>query len=107
MRKLGHCLLAGALAVGALAGPAIAADQPEGEELTKEQLPAPVRSTFEREAAGGSIEDLHKATKNGRTVYSGEVVSKGKGVDIEVADDGALIKKGSAHDEAKEHRGGR
>jgi len=101
MKRLGHYLLAGMLTVGGLAGAAFA-DAKKGEELSVDQLPGSVRSTFEREAAGGSIEELHKETKNGRTVYEGEVVSKGKGVDLEVADDGALLDKGAPHDEASE-----
>lgn len=101
MTRLGRCLLAGMLTVGGGAGAAFA-DGKKGEELSLDQLPGAVRSTFEREAAGGSIEELHTEKKNGRTVYEGEVVSKGKGVDLEVADDGALVSKGAPHDEASE-----
>src|SRR5262245_6491659 len=65
-------------------------------------LPTAVRATFDQEAKGGMVEELRKDTKNGKTVYYGEVVKNGKGTDLEVSDTGKLIHRGKAHDESQE-----
>ena len=71
-----------------------------------DQLPAAARSTFQKEAQGGEIEELRREKRNGKTIYEGEVVSNGKGTDLRVSEDGTLLKRSAPHEEAteREHR---
>ena len=60
--------------------------------VTLAELPAAVRATLEREAAGGSIEEIERETGNdGLVVYSADTKIAGKVYDIEIAADGTLI----------------
>jgi hypothetical protein len=107
MRRIGRWLCAGTLALGGLGGTALAHGHGEaGNKVTIDQLPAAARSTFEQEAKGGNIEELRSEKRGGKTIYEGEVVNNGKGTELQVSEDGTLLKRGKAHDEAseKEHQ---
>jgi len=57
-------------------------------------VPAPVKATLEKEAAGGKVTEVEKEMKNGKTVYSADVTTKdGKKWDVVVGEDGKLISK--------------
>lgn len=56
-------------------------------------VPAAVRATLEREAAGGKVTEIEKEVKNGRTVYSADVMVNGQAWDVSVAEDGTLLSK--------------
>jgi hypothetical protein len=58
-------------------------------------VPGPVRATFEMEAAGGgSVGEIQKRTKNGKPVYLGDIKDKnGKSWDVQVATDGTVLQK--------------
>jgi uncharacterized membrane protein YkoI len=91
--KLG--LLAGAVAV-AMALPA-SADGKEGkkkEDIKLDDCPVAVQKTIRDNAAGGEIIEVEKEIKkDGTVVYEAEVKTpNGKKVDIQVAEDGKLIK---------------
>ncbi len=103
MQRIARWLAVGALALGGVTGTALANQRHAQHKTTVDQLPAAVRSTFEKEARGGTIEDLRQETRKGKTMYEGEVVHQGKGVDLEVDEDGSLLKRSAAHDEATEH----
>jgi multidrug efflux pump subunit AcrA (membrane-fusion protein) len=103
MRIIGKLLLAGALALGGIGGVAYADHAKEGEKLTLTDLPPAVRATFQKEAQGGKIEELRSATRDGKTIYEGEIVSQGKGVDLQVGKDGKVVKRSAPHEEAGEH----
>ena len=110
MRRIGRWLFAGTLALGGLGGTALAGGHGEesqaGSKVTIDQLPDAARSTFEQEAKGGNIEELRSEKRGGKTIFSGEVVNNGKGTELQVSEDGTLLKRGRAHDEAteKEHQ---
>jgi hypothetical protein len=72
-------------------------------KLPLDQLPASVRSTFDREAAGGQIEELRSEQRNGTTVYEGEIIANGKGTKLEVGSDGKVLKRSAPHQEMNEH----
>ena len=69
----------------------------KGHEVktSMDQVPAPVRATLEKEAAGGGkVTEVEKETKNGKTVYSADVTDKaGKKWDVVVGEDGKVISK--------------
>jgi uncharacterized membrane protein YkoI len=67
----------------------------EGKEtpVAMNDVPASVRATLEREAAGGRVTEVEKEMKNGKTVYSADVTIGGKGWDIVVAEDGSVLSK--------------
>jgi hypothetical protein len=71
-----------------------------------DQLPSAVRSTFQKEAAGGQIEELRSEKRAGKTIYEGEVVSKGKGTELQVSEDGSVQKRSPPHDESMEREHG-
>jgi hypothetical protein len=105
MRKLATLLLAGVLGAG-FGARALADENEKGHEhqpVTMEELPAPVKATFEKEAKGGKIEELRKETrKDGKVIYEAEIVKNGKGRDIEVNAEGKVVERGKAHDERSE-----
>jgi uncharacterized membrane protein YkoI len=106
MHKLTTLLLAGTLGLGI--GSRAIADENESEHehqsVTMAELPGPARTTLEREAKGGKIEELRKETKkDGTVIYEAEIVKKGKGTDIEVNAEGKVVERGKTHDESSEH----
>lgn len=56
-------------------------------------MPAAVRATLDRESAGGTVTEVEKEVKKGKTVYSADMVINGVAWDIEVAEDGTVISK--------------
>ena len=67
----------------------------EGKEVAvaMNDLPAAVRATLERESAGGKVTEIERETKDGKTVYSADMVVNGVAWDITVAEDGTVISK--------------
>jgi len=63
------------------------------EEISLAQCPAPVKATIEKEAKGGTIEEIEKETENGKVIYEAEIVVGGKAYEIRVAPDGKLLSK--------------
>ena len=110
MQKLGRRLIAGTLALGGFAGTGLAHERGEEghahKKMSLDQLPAAARSTFQKEAQGGEIEELRSERRNGKTFYEGEVVANGKGTELQVADDGTILKRSASHDEATEREHG-
>ncbi|NQT87413.1 PepSY-like domain-containing protein [bacterium] len=68
-------------------------DDDDEEAVSIDQVPAAVKATILKEAAGAKIEEIEKETKGGKTVYEAEFVVGGKEVEIEVAPDGKLLKR--------------
>jgi hypothetical protein len=102
MRKLVMGLLGGWLAVSAPAH-AFAHEHEQGQPTTMTDVPAAVKTTFDKESKGGKVEELRKeTTKDGRTFYWGEVVKGGKGTELKVDDSGKVVHRGKAHDESME-----
>jgi hypothetical protein len=110
VRNIGRWVFAGALALGGLGGTAFA--HGKGEEgqahkkLTMDQLPSAVQSTFQKEASGGQVEELRSKQRAGKTIYEGEIVSNGKGTELQVSQDGSILKRGTPHNEATEQEHG-
>jgi hypothetical protein len=105
MRKLATFLLAGVLGAG-FGARAVADEKESGHEhqaVTMDDLPAPVKATFEKESKGGKVEELRKETrKDGKVIYEGEIIKNGKGREIEVNADGKVVERGKSHDESSE-----
>lgn len=72
------------------------------QKVTMDELPAAVKATVQRESHGKTIESMTKEQENGHTVYEIEVVSKGKGQEIEISEAGKVLKRSAAHDEKTE-----
>jgi hypothetical protein len=110
MRNIGRWVFAGALALGGFGGTAFAHGQGEEghahKKVTMDQLPSAVQSTFQKEAAGGQIEELRSEQRGGKTIYEGEVVQNGKGTELQVSENGSILKRGKTHDEATEREHG-
>lgn len=82
----------GLLALGLTVAPGVAhADDDEDLKLT--ELPAPVRTTVQREVKQGAITDIEKDQENGNVVYEVEFTDAGKNWEIDVAPDGKLLQR--------------
>jgi hypothetical protein len=104
MRNIGRWVFAGTLAVGGLGG--IAWAHGEHKKVTLDELPTAVQQTFQKEAAGGQVQELRAVKHAGKTMYEGEIVENGKGTELKVAQDGSIVKRGTPHDEATEQEHG-
>ena len=62
----------GALAFAAWAGPG------DEEPVTLDQVPAAVKATILKEAAGAKITEIERETKDGKTVYEAEYLRNGR-----------------------------
>ena len=82
MIGLGVC---GVLTLGALP------DDRHEEEVTLDQVPAAVKATILKEAAGAKVTEIERETKNGTTVYEAEFVLNGREIEIKIAPDGTLL----------------
>lgn len=66
----------------------------EKEEIvTLDAVPAAVKATIQKEAAGAEIKEIEKETEDGKTIYSAEVLIKGQIVDLKIAPDGKFLGK--------------
>jgi hypothetical protein len=72
----------------------------QGTSLSLSDAPPEVQKTLKKEAQGNQIQDL-KQTKDlqGNTIFQAEIVKGSQGVQIQVAPDGTLVKKGTPHTE--------
>jgi uncharacterized membrane protein YkoI len=101
MRRLATLVLGLAvLSFVAFPAPVLAAGQ--GEKITMDQVPAPVKTTLEKEAKGGTIGDITKETEKGKTFYEAQIVKGGKDRFVHVSDTGKVLKRESPKKEAKE-----
>lgn len=57
-----------------------------------EELPAAVRETIKKEAAGRQIADIDRETWQGRTVYEVEFKASGRNPQVHIAEDGTVLK---------------
>ena len=64
-----------------------------GQDVTIDQLPAPVRATVDRETKGGQITDIERDTERGKTIYEVEFVLDGKEYELDIAEDGKLLER--------------
>jgi len=103
MKRLAIGLMGAFLGTAGL-GHAFANEAKErGTPIEESNLPTAVKSTFDKEAKGGQVEELRRdMRKNGKVVYTGEVVKNGKGTDLEVSEQGKVLHRGKSHDESKE-----
>lgn len=83
------CLVIGASAVRA-------GDEAKGQQeqkLTLDQVPAVVKDTLLKATEGGTLGDIEKEIKVGKTTYEADFVSKdGKKMEIKVDDTGKVLK---------------
>ena len=89
------------LLTSAYADPPNAEDHPQ-DTVNMSDLPSSVQKTVQREAKGKTIESIKKETANDKTVYEVELVSNGKGQEIEISDTGKVLQRHTSHDEKNE-----
>ena len=95
MNKLARLWIPAFAAAGLLAGCANCCKTEEGKEtpVALKDVPAAVRATLDKEAAGGKVTEVEKEVKDGKTVYSADIEVGGKAWDVVVGEDGRLISK--------------
>jgi hypothetical protein len=64
-----------------------------GQDVTLDQLPAPVRATVDRETKGGQITDIESDRERGQAIYEVEFVLDGKEYELDIAADGKLLER--------------
>lgn len=79
--------------LGACARQGSCCDDTDSSEvvITRDQLPAAVARTLDRESQGGKVGDIEKGLKDGRTVYSADIALGDKAYDLTIAEDGTLL----------------
>ena len=78
----------------------------EGPQISLDQVPAAAKATIEREAQGGTVQQVTQDMEKGKTVYEAEIAKNGKSRFVSVAEDGKIVKRReSAKKEAKEEAG--
>lgn len=93
-------LVTGLGVIGGLAFAAWAGNADE-EEVTLDQVPAAVKATILKEAAGAEIKEVERETKDGKTIYEAEFLLDGAEIELEIAPDGTLLAR-EAEDEEDE-----
>ncbi|MBN2490080.1 MAG: PepSY-like domain-containing protein [Planctomycetes bacterium] len=78
-----------AAAVLASVGLTVLAD--DEEQVSLEQLPPAVRATIEKHAAGATLKEIEKETRNGVVTYEAEIVRDGVTYELKVAADGKFL----------------
>jgi uncharacterized membrane protein YkoI len=63
------------------------------DDVTMEQLPDAVRQTVERETAQAQVGDIEQDEENGQTVYEVEFVENGSKFELDVAEDGQIVRR--------------
>jgi uncharacterized membrane protein YkoI len=74
--------------------------QEQEQQVTLEQLPAAVKATLTSEAGSGTIDEIVKVTEGDKVIYEADVLKDGKKYEVQIAEDGTLIK--SAVDDEEE-----
>ncbi|MFJ1211597.1 hypothetical protein [Burkholderia pyrrocinia] len=75
------------------------AGQGAGEIVTLEHVPAPVRTTIERQRQGGSVGVIQRRVKDGKSLYAVMIVQGGQEQRLILAEDGKLISSRPASDD--------
>jgi len=102
MRYLVAVLVAVAfLSTSLITSPALAGGK-NGEKVTMDQLPAPVKATIEKEAKGAGVADITKESENGKTYYEAQIKQKGLDRYVQVSPEGKVLKRLSSKEEAKD-----
>ena len=57
-----------------------------------------VQDTIKKAAGSGTVDEVEKEVEDGKTVYSADITVDGKKYDIEVSEDGKLLKKEAEND---------
>ncbi len=69
----------------------VAAAWAEENEMSKEQLPAPVLAAAMKACPGGAIDEIEKEMEEGAVVYEIEMTVDGKGCELTIAPDGTVL----------------
>ncbi len=70
------------------------------KKVTIDQVPAAVKATILKEAAGKKIEEIEEVSQDGKVLYyEAEWKADGKEVEIKVAPDGKLLSKETEDDD--------
>ena len=80
----------GLCVIGLLTLVAWATDGQE-EKITLDQVPAAVKATILKEAAGAKITEIERETKDGKTIYEAEFLRDGQEIEIQIAPDGTVL----------------
>jgi hypothetical protein len=80
-------------------------DQEESAAVTIDDVPQAVKETLQKEANGGTIEEIETETEDGKTVYCADIVQDGKNIELKVDEGGKVLSKEAEADEDDEDEG--
>jgi len=79
-----------------------AADEEKGDgaqNAKRDQVPAPVKATIERERAGGRITQISQGALHGQTAYEVKIAKDGQTSKVYVAADGTVLQRAADDDD--------
>lgn len=79
--------------LAALAGLALATPVALADDVTMEQLPDPVRQTIQREIGSAQVGEIERDEERGRTYYEVEFVENGRRYELDVGEDGQVLRR--------------
>jgi hypothetical protein len=71
------------------------------EPVAIDQVPPSVKQTIQRESAGGTVQEIERETKQGQVTYEVEIHRGGREIEVDVAEDGAVLKRDEKRLKAK------
>jgi hypothetical protein len=71
----------------------VAASGCAAKTISADDLPPAVRSTLERETAGGRVVEIERVATKGKVNYTADAQIGGKNYEIVIAEDGKLVSK--------------
>lgn len=101
LRKLGGLVVL--VAMSMIASTLDAAEEKE-VKVKLADCPAAVQKTLQREANGGTINEVDKELDDGKTIYEVDVKIDGKNYELTVAENGTLLGKVLDEDEEEEEK---
>ena len=86
-------MLAATIALGGCAMNDKHHDDDKETPVTMDQLPAPVKATLMKETGSGKVDEVVTEMHNGKKIYEADVTADGKKWEIQISEDGQLLKK--------------
>jgi hypothetical protein len=69
-------------------------EQPkQEEEVTIDQVPAPVGTAIRRASAGGVVHQIQRETKQGKVKYDADIIVGGQKIGLRIAEDGSVLER--------------
>ena len=92
MRSITWVAVTSIVILGAFSAAISATAGEKEEQTTIDKVPAVVKAAIEKATAGGKVKEIEKEQYDGKVVYEVDYVKDGKEKEIQVAEDGTIVK---------------